>query len=60
MTYMHWILIALGAVLIIFDIVLATTNVLPTISETIWLWCAKHPIVPFACGVIAGHLFWQN
>jgi hypothetical protein len=30
-----------------------------TISEVIWHLCSKHPLVPFAFGVLMGHLFWQ-
>ena len=31
-----------------------------TISEIIWHLCIKHPMVPFAFGVLMGHFFWQS
>ena len=31
-----------------------------TISEVVWAVSAKHPIIPFALGVVMGHLFWQK
>ena len=60
MTAMHWILLSIAVVLVVFDIVLAQTNWLPTISKTAWHFAARHPILPFATGVVCGHLFWQN
>lgn len=30
-----------------------------TISEAIW-FLNKHPIIPFAFGVLMGHFFWQR
>jgi hypothetical protein len=29
-----------------------------TISETLFRWAGRHPIVPFAVGVLSGHWFW--
>ncbi len=31
-----------------------------TISERIWAVSAKRPLVPFAFGLLAGHLFWGH
>jgi hypothetical protein len=31
-----------------------------TISEWIWTASKSYPLVPFALGVVAGHLFWQT
>jgi hypothetical protein len=31
-----------------------------TISEIIWKAAATRPILPFAMGVLMGHLFWQK
>ena len=56
----HWILIAITAALIAFDIAVACTNSMPTISEVVWQWCGDHPVVPFGAGVLCGHLFWQR
>jgi hypothetical protein len=30
-----------------------------TISEHIWNVTLKHPLVPFAFGMLMGHFFWQ-
>lgn len=30
-----------------------------TISEIVWASTTQRPIVPFAAGVLMGHLFWQ-
>lgn len=30
-----------------------------TISYFVWQTSAKYPVVPFAVGVLCGHLFWQ-
>ena len=31
-----------------------------TISHTLYAGAQKYPIIPFAIGVVAGHLFWVN
>jgi hypothetical protein len=31
-----------------------------TVSGVIWDWSAKAPVLPFAAGVLMGHLFWSN
>jgi len=31
-----------------------------TVSGAIWDFSAKQPAVPFAAGVLCGHLFWSN
>ena len=31
-----------------------------TISEIVWATTSKRPIVPFVCGAICGHFFWQR
>ncbi len=56
----HYILIAVAASLIAFDIVVACTGWLPTISEVAWQTAGQHPVVPFLAGVVAGHLWWQK
>lgn len=30
-----------------------------TISEHVWSITLKHPLVPFAFGMLMGHFFWQ-
>lgn len=54
----HWFLIVLSIALIAFDIYAAAAPRLPTISEVVWSWLRRHPVVAFAGGVLAGHLFW--
>lgn len=31
-----------------------------TISAAIWQLSTQQPIIPFAAGFLAGHLFWQG
>lgn len=31
-----------------------------TISEVVWEYATSYPIIPFATGVLCGHLFWQT
>ncbi len=31
-----------------------------TISWTLYAWATRWPIIPFALGVLAGHLFFPN
>lgn len=54
------ILVAVAAALIGWDVWLYVTE--PegnTISEAL-LWSSRHPVVPFAFGVLMGHLFWPQ
>jgi uncharacterized membrane protein len=54
------ILIAVALLLIGWDIYVAVNkDEGDTISE-ILLWVSKHPIMPFAFGVLMGHLFWPQ
>ena len=56
--------IGLGAVAVLlvgFDVWLATRNPPDaTISRSIADWSLDHPIVPFAVGVVLGHIFWPQ
>lgn len=54
-----WVLGVVAAALIGWDIFIWA---IPggTISETLLGWATKHPIVPFAFGVLMGHLFWYQ
>lgn len=55
------ILIACAAILIGWDIyVAANSSSGDTISEITLGFAQKHPVVPFALGVIMGHLFWPQ
>ena len=31
-----------------------------TISEVVWSWSIRRPIIPFAAGIVCGHFFWQT
>lgn len=31
-----------------------------TISEVLTTWSLRHPLVPFALGVLMGHFFWPQ
>jgi hypothetical protein len=55
------ILLACAALLIGWDIYVAA-NPTPgdTISEITLAFAQKHPVLPFALGVIMGHLFWPQ
>jgi hypothetical protein len=54
------ILIAVALLLIGWDIyVAANKDSGDTISE-ILLWTSQRPILPFAMGVLMGHLFWPQ
>lgn len=54
------ILCIIAAMLILWDVWLYVTPPSgSTISEAL-LWTSKHPIVPFAFGVLCGHWFWPQ
>jgi hypothetical protein len=64
MTKNKWItigiLVVVTALLIGWDIWVAVNNEEgDTISE-ILLWVGEHPVLPFAFGVLMGHLFWPQ
>ena len=44
--------------LLLYDLVLYVTGH-STISEIIWEWNSKIPVIPFMGGFIAGHLWWK-
>jgi len=47
--------------LIAWDIyVFKTPEVGDTISEILLEWAKRNPIIPFAFGVLMGHLFWSQ
>lgn len=55
------VLAACAAVLIGWDIWVAVNDTPgDTISELALAFAGKHPILPFAVGVIVGHLFWPQ
>lgn len=54
-----WVIVAAAAALIVWDIRVAA-NAIPgdTISELMLAYARAHPWLPFAWGVLSGHLFW--
>lgn len=56
MTPWAWLLIVAGALLLIYEIA-AVVRHWPTISQLTWRESAKRPWLPFAAGVLCGHLF---
>ena len=53
------VLVACVLLLVVFDVWMAA-NGTPgdTISEVVRSWAARHPVIPFAAGVLMGHFFW--
>lgn len=52
---------ALAAGLCVYELVtLANRHPGDTISEIVWDATTKRPLVPFACGLLMGHFFWQR
>lgn len=48
------------AFLIIYDIwIIFKRGYSDTISWTLFAWSKRYPIIPFAIGVVIGHLFWN-
>ena len=56
MTY--WIIIALCAVALVVDVVLAVRGEL-TITQALQRASLRRPVVPFAAGFVAGHIWGQ-
>ena len=53
-----WVLLGITLVLVAFD-VWAVNNSIEGDTLTYYIrWVSQHSIVPFAFGVLMGHLFW--
>lgn len=39
---------------------IATKKKGETLSEAVWRWNSKYPYIPFAFGLLMGHLFWRK
>jgi hypothetical protein len=53
-------LLALGLI-VVFDVwTLMKRGYATTISWTLYGMALRFPIIPFALGVVVGHLFWPN
>ena len=59
MTVTDCVILAIVAVVVIFDVAVSVAKV-PTVSERIWFWIHRHPVVAFVAGMVCGHLFWQR
>ena len=46
-------------IIVCYDAYLAVTHQ-PTISQVIWKYSTKWPVIPFALGYVAGHLTWPK
>ena len=47
--------------IIIFDIIIyKMRGVESTVSRIVLYWAKEYPIIPFAVGVVIGHLFWAQ
>lgn len=59
MSITRWFILLVIVGVTIFDIVaLLVGGIDATISVTMYNLSRQYPIIPFALGVIAGHLFW--
>jgi hypothetical protein len=50
----------LGGALVYEVVALANRCKGDTISEIVWAATTKRPLIPFACGALMGHFFWQR
>lgn len=54
-----WFIVAVAVVAIAYDVwVCITHGSAATISWTTWKTSQQYPVIPFAIGVLCGHLFW--
>ena len=51
------VLIAGAILMIIYELWAAITKKAPTISQFVWDWSKRYPIVPFLFGLLMGHFF---
>lgn len=54
---MVWIFASLVILALVYEAIALYRSEGDTISEIIWR-LGRHPLVPFAVGVLMGHLFW--
>lgn len=61
MMNMHWFAYAILLLAVVYEAI-ALVNGQPgdTLTEITWTLSQQWPILPFAAGVIAGHLFWRG
>lgn len=60
-TWTNWFIVGNLFLSIGFDVFIAYMfGRQATISYQIWIVAYAHPIIPFAVGVLMGHLFWRE
>ena len=56
-----FVFLGLFGALMVFDLwTLLHRGYETTVSWTLYVWGSEYPIVPFAFGVLCGHLLWPN
>jgi len=56
-----WVTAAVIVFLLVYDVyAVVTGGVKNTISWEVLQASKNYPVIPFAVGVVAGHLFWTN
>jgi hypothetical protein len=56
-----WVLVAAALALALYDVgAFLAAGVEATISRSLYEWAQRWPIIPFALGVLTGHLFWSQ
>src|SRR3990172_5387957 len=53
-----WIIIGFVAGVVVIDVILSLTDK-QTISQAVWNASKAYPAIPFAAGIVAGHLFFR-
>lgn len=52
-----WFILISIAIILVYDLIAFLSHQDATISEQIWFWSGKFPVVPFLGGLLCGHLF---
>lgn len=55
-----WVLVALAVLVVVADTILVQHGQGASLSGTLLELAQKYPILPFALGVLIGHLFWPQ
>jgi hypothetical protein len=57
----QWTLIGVTFALVCYDAaVMSREGVNTTISRVVLQWSQNNPLIPFAFGIVCGHLFWPQ
>lgn len=60
MTLTDIVLVSVLVLLVVFNVVIASTGHAPTISQRMWAYAKLWPVIPFALGFLCGHWFWKG